>query len=71
MCALFADYLYFLVNINDVVLLYSAGHQDFPKLVFCHNLSMLMKFGWVEHEVIVVKQTETEAIPMRKLLVMM
>jgi len=30
---------------------------------------MLMKFGWVEHEVIVVKQMETEAIPMWKLLV--
>ena len=32
---------------------------------------MSVKFGWVEHEVIVVKQTETEAIPMGKLLVMM
>ena len=33
--------------------------------------SMLMKFGWVEHEVIVIKQIKTEAIPMWKRLLIM
>ena len=65
---LLATYVYrdtVILRLSKTCFLYLRGHN------FKKDWSMVMKFGWVEHEVIVVKQTETEALPMWKLLVMM